>query len=65
MDSIQKSMNKTQIAAMFGWCAATLTKWMKGIPELEPIAIKKGTGTYLYTNAEIQLILEYYNKGKK
>lgn len=58
-------MNKTQIAAMFGWCAATLTKWMKNIPELEPLATKKGTGTYLYTNGEIQLIIDKYNESKK
>lgn len=57
-------MNKTEIAAMFGWCAATLTKWLKSMPELAPLAKKKGTGTYLYTEKEIKLIIEKY-KGMK
>ena len=64
MQELVKSMNKTQIAVLFGWCATTLTKWMLSVPELAPLAKKKGTGTYLYTNAEIQLIISIYN-GKK
>jgi transposase len=57
-------MNKKEIAGMFGWSYNTLVKWMKTIPELQNLIKRKGSGTYLYTEAEIKLIIEKY-KGKK
>ncbi|MDR0602713.1 MAG: hypothetical protein LBG80_00240 [Bacteroidales bacterium] len=57
-------MNKKEIASMFGWSCTTLVKWMKTIPELQPLIKKRGTGTYLYTEAEIKTIIEKY-KGNK
>lgn len=62
MQEILKSMNKKEIASMFGWSYNTLVKWMQTIPDLQPLVNKRGTGTYLYTEAEIKLIIKKYTE---
>ncbi len=64
MQEVIKSMNKEQIALMFGWSVQTLVKWMRLDCDLQKIVIKKNTGTYLYTEAEIQLIIKKYKEGR-
>jgi transposase len=60
MQEIVKSMNKKEIATMFGWSVATLVKWMNNFEELRHLIIRRGTGTYLYTESEIKLIIKKY-----
>jgi predicted site-specific integrase-resolvase len=57
---VEKAMCKKQIAAMLGISVPTLCRWMIKQSELQAMVKKKGSGTYLYTESEINKIEQNY-----
>jgi transposase len=57
---MHKAMNKKQIANELGMSVSTLVRWMSSIPELKQFVKKRGTGSYLYTSAEIDNIFLFF-----